>query len=379
MAARATARGIGRGRYARSRMHARARSSLAPGPPRRPLATAGLALAALAVALLAGEWIARARGAGPWRPDPAAAEVSPGGSLYLPDASLGWRLRPGAYDVRLPSGLVFHATHDAQGHRIAEPEPASPGAEARPELWIFGDSFAYGWSLDDEQTFPWRLQRAFPGLRVVSFAVGGYGTLHALLLLRDALATRGRPALVVLAHNFFHDSRNTFSRLRQREVAPWNRLGPIEHPVARFAPDGRLREGRAPVAYREVPGMRRSALAHLAATAWDLLDDRRLRGGAVTLVLLDEFLARAREAGVPVVVTTLEASAANAPLLAHAATLGARAVDVAVDLRLRENTNLPHDGHPSALAQRRYATRLARAIRAALHGAAGTDGAPRGP
>jgi len=339
----------------------------------RPLATAGLALAAILAALLAAEVLARARGHRPWTPDPVAADVEPGGSLYRPDPTLGYALRPGSYDVTLASGLRFHATHDAEGHRTTAAAGAGDGgAPDRPEIWIFGDSFSYGWAVGDEQTYPWLLQTAFPRHRVVNFAVGGYGTLQALLQLEAALRSHPHPALVVLAHNFFHDARNTFSRLRRREVAPWNRLGTIGHPLARVAPGGELAFGSAPVAYAELPLMRRSALANLAATAWDVLDDRRLHSHEVTRALLERFTAAARAGGTPVVVVTLEASPANAPILGFAASLGARTADVSVDLRRRENTNLPHDGHPSPLAHRRYAKRLAPVIRDALLPANGT-------
>lgn len=341
----------------------------------RPIATAGLALAALAAALLAAEALARARGFGPWIPDPVSAVVEPGGSLYAADPVLGYALRPGSFEVTLPTGLRFHATHDAEGHRATGARNGHRPDPTVPEIWIFGDSFTYGWSVSDEATWPWLVQTALPRHRIVNFAVGGYGTLQALLQLEAALRSRPGPALVVLAHNFFHDPRNTFSRLRRREVAPWNRLGPIAHPIARLAPDGALALSSAPVRYAEVPLMRRSALANLAATAWDLLDDRRLRGHEVTRALLERFVAAARASDAPVLVTTLEASPANAPILDYAASLGARVADVSVDLRVRENTNLPHDGHPSPRAHRRYAQRLLPRVDEALR--AGRP--PRGP
>jgi hypothetical protein len=334
-------------------------------PRARALKTAALAAAALALALAAAEAIARARSVAPWTPDPGEPRVEPGGSLYLADPELGWSLRPGTYRVTLATGLAFTATHDAAGRRMTGP-PGAEDAANRPEIWIFGDSFSYGWSVDDAQAYPWLLQAALPEYRVRNFAVGGYGTLQALLQLHAALRGAPAPALVVLGHNFFHDSRNIFSRLRAREVAPWNRLGAIEHPWARFDGASRVALGRSPVAYREVPGMRWSALARLVADGWDLLDDRRLRGPEVTRALLARFVEEAHEAGAPVLVATLEASPANAPLLAAARSLGARTVDASLDLNLPENTNLPGDGHPSALAHQRYAARLTRAIRAAL-------------
>ena len=180
----------------------------------------------------------------------------------------------------------------------------------------------------------------------MNFAVGGYGTLQALLQLQQALRAGPAPAVVVLGHNFFHDSRNIFSRLRAREVAPWNRLGAIEHPWARLGAGGALALGSSPVAYREVPGMRLSALAHLVATGWDVLDERRLRGPEVTRELLRRFVAAAHAAGAKVLVVTLEASPANAPLLEAARSFGARRPTSRSTCACRANTNLPWDGHP---------------------------------
>jgi lysophospholipase L1-like esterase len=344
---------------------AEADATAAP-PVRSALATAALALAALALGLAAAESIARARGRRPWTPDPVAPPVEPGGSLYVADPLLGFALRPGGFRVTLAGGLRFRATHDALGHRITRPVSQGDATTSGAEIWIFGDSFSYGWSVSDDESYPWLLQSALPRHRVTNFAVGGYGTLQSLLQLEAALRSGQSPALVVLAHNFFHDSRNTFSSLRRREVVPWNRLGPILHPAARLGPDGALVIGNAPVEYAELPLMRRSALANLAATAWDLLDDRRLRGHEVTRALVARFIAVAHAHGATVVFTTLEASPANEPILAFAASQGARAADVSLDLRIRANTNLPYDGHPSALAQRRTAKRLAPVLREAL-------------
>ena len=41
-------------------------------------------------------------------------------------------------------------------------------------------------------------------------------------------------------------------------------------------------------------------------------------------------------------------------------------VDISVDRRLRENTNLPHDSHPSAIANKRYANKLEEFLKAEL-------------
>jgi hypothetical protein len=53
-------------------------------------------------------------------------------------------------------------------------------------------------------------------------------------------------------------------------------------------------------------------------------------------------------------------------MLRQARTAGIQAVDISVNRQDPRNTNLPHDAHPSALANRKYADRLDKLLRARL-------------
>ena len=45
-------------------------------------------------------------------------------------------------------------------------------------------------------------------------------------------------------------------------------------------------------------------------------------------------------------------------MLEYARSEGIMVTDISVDLRIKENTNLPHDCHPSAFAHEQYAEKL---------------------
>ncbi len=188
------------------------------------LVLAAALLVALGTALL-GEAVVRSQGYAPW-PPPVPPQVEPGGRLFRADAALGYTHLPGRYAVTRPGGYRFHMTHRQDTLRVTQPAARYAGAGSRPQVWVFGCSFTHGWSVNDDQTYVWRLQRRFPEYEFVNFGVSGYGTLHSLIQLRAALATR-RPALVLLAYASFHDVRNTYLRQRRKEASPWRTLGPL--------------------------------------------------------------------------------------------------------------------------------------------------------
>jgi hypothetical protein len=328
---------------------------------RLALLSTAFAVGVFAAVLGLAELAARARGEAPWRPEPPGLRVDPGGRLYQPDPSLGYRMLPGRFSVYFESGFSFRATHGPDTLRITRP-PASvqPVRANAPALWIFGCSFSYGWGVDDEAVYAWQLQQRLPDWRVVNYSVNGYGTLQSLLQLEDALARGASPAVVVLAYAAFHVDRNTFVRMRRKRVAPFSSLGPLVQPFARLDAEGQLRIQMAEVEYREWPGMRQSALVHLAEQRWNAIERERADGEAVTRALVRRFIERAQTAGVRVIVAGI--AGATATVLEDAAALGATPLSLALDLDRPGMRNLPHDAHPSPLAHRQYAARLLRAV-----------------
>jgi len=321
------------------------------------------------------EWVARARGEQPWRPGAPGVRVDPGGRLYQPDPLLGYRMLPGRYAVRFENGAAFRVTHGADTLRVTRPDAVpgpgrdgllEPGPADLPELWIFGCSFSYGWGIDDEAVYAWRLQEQLPGWRVVNHSVNGYGTLQSLLALERALEQGRAPAVVVLAYAAFHDERNTFVRARRKRVAPFSSLGPLVQPYARLrsdaGPEPVLDIEMAAVAYREWPGMRHSALVHVAEQRWNEFERIRADSAGVTRALVARFIERGRAVGARVLVAGI--AGRTDAVLGVAAANGATPVPLAIDLDRPGMRNPPPDGHPSAQAHRLYAQRLLRAVRA---------------
>ncbi len=289
--------------------------------------------------------------------EPVNVVVEPGGSLFVTHPRLGYTHRPGVYRVTVRDSLVFTLTHRADGLRITRPldVPPVPGA---PQLWILGGSFTYGWTVDDPEAYPWRLQERLPAYDVVNLGVNGYGTVHALLQVEQALAQGRPPAAVVVAYASYHDERNTFLRLRRKAVFLWNRLGDLRQPYARLAADGEVEIHLAEVVYREFPLTRYSVLMHAVERLYNRIEERLYDNHAVSEALMLALAERCRAHGIPLIVAGLYDDALTAEMLDFCRQRGILAVDIAVDLSLPQHNQRPHDSHPNALAHEQYAAKL---------------------
>lgn len=187
----------------------------------------------LAVIFVSGtEVILRLKGIMPWQKSEVSIQVDPGGKFFRRHPTLGYTHIPGRFIVTLSSGYSFNVTHLPNALRITHPIDSNKEPKRKEEIWVFGCSYTHGWSISDEETYPWLLQKQFPEYDVINFGMSGYGTIHSLLQFRDALKTK-TPKVAILAYARFHDERNTFSRTRRKEIVPWNKLGPLVQPYAR--------------------------------------------------------------------------------------------------------------------------------------------------
>ena len=119
---------------------------------------------------------------------------------YRSDALLSYALRPGWSGIHENTDFRVGVRVNALGMRGAEPpREKTPGAR---RILVLGDSFAFGWGVGDDETFPARLaarwRRTGDPLELFDAAVPGYAADQHWIFLRErgfALA----PDLIVLA------------------------------------------------------------------------------------------------------------------------------------------------------------------------------------
>jgi hypothetical protein len=165
-----------------------------PASPR--IGSTLLLLVSLLISAIAGEAIARVlatRGV-----SHRGAETKHHFNIFRPDAVLGWALRRNWSGVHEKFDFSVHVHTDGSGFRAT---PAAPATGPALRILVVGDSFAFGWGVEDKETFAAVLARELGRVRpveVINAGVPGYGPDQYWLFLRErgfALA----PDLVLLA------------------------------------------------------------------------------------------------------------------------------------------------------------------------------------
>ncbi len=283
------------------------------------------------------------------------------------DALLGYVPRPGARAAASLWGT--RVTIDALGLRAHA--PVAPHDE-RPPLLALGDSFTFGDEVDDDDTWPARLERRL-GRRVWNAGVFGYGLDQVVLRAERLLDEHAFAGLIVA---FIPDDveRCEFSyrfaakpyfdvdggRLRLRNV-------PVPEPVERL-------EAPALLARSHLVDfvMLRLARERWLAGAHDVVRVHE-RGLSVACLLVERLAARCARQGLPLWLVALgeprPASTLREQLLRHAGRHGVATLDLVTPLAdelcgdaARRAEFFLAGGHYSARGNAWVAERLARAL-----------------
>ena len=296
-------------------------------------------------------------------------------SPFQPDPLLGYWYRANleaTATIRLPQaiqrqGIVgsvdrysWKLSTGSHGERLSQAKRAETRKQGLPAVLLLGDSFILGSGLSNNLSLGWQLQGLMPHRQVANYAGGGFGTIHQLLLLRDAtgdqrlipasLAHQLRGGDVLLGYADFYPRRNVAAPSRLRTFNP--RCGGLQ-PTAEqaktfFHPRGRLEQGQLQI--EPVPLFQPHAGP----------DPSQVEQDAVTIALLNEALAKVQQLGARPIILWIEGSEQSAPI-AHLRSRGVRILD----LRPKNNglwthdTLIPFDNHPGPLTASNWAQALA--------------------
>jgi hypothetical protein len=135
-----------------------------------------LLLTSTGFALLVGECSLRLLG---WKPMYVSPERD---RFWAYDSVLGWAQRPGQEGWFETPQFRTYVRINQQGLR--DGEHTYERSDGRPRILVLGDSFAWGYGVDEAERFSERLEAAL-GVEAINAGVSGYSTDQELLWYRD--------------------------------------------------------------------------------------------------------------------------------------------------------------------------------------------------
>jgi hypothetical protein len=319
-----------------------------------------LLVASMLVALMLSEAILRALGRGPLQANPVP------GNFWRHDDLLGWRNSPGIAGVFDHPRFRINIRHNSKGLR--DREYAYERSAGKRRILALGDSFVWGYGVEQQETFSEVLETLLPDVEVINAGVAGYGTDQELLWLRSE-GVRYRPDVVVLVMCGNDDFENN----RDRVYYVYRK------PQFRQADDGELVLGGVPVPAPSRTArlkhwiFRHSALLYQVKT--HVIDSFRPSqraaqseglGFGLTLALVDSIAGVVRDIGSRLVVVVTVRYASTPSLQAHYDKLvaalrqrGIETIDVDRLPGFRDDTMLIEgDAHWNAAGHRLVAQQL---------------------
>ncbi len=299
----------------------------------------------------------RMAGFEPWNPEEKNISIDPQTSFFQLDSMLGFKTRHGMFQFTHDDVFTWQTTNRTDGLRTTSALWTPDSLITKSQIWFMGGSFTYGWSVNDEETFSWQVQDAFPELEIVNFGIPGFGTLQSYLQLKQALQKGTKPDMLILVYASFHDQRNVSSRGWRKTLAPYNQLGPLKHPKASIG-DSFLVVEYPDFKYAPWPLMECSALIHFIEGRVNRLEENVADTKKVTLELILEMHRLCLESDTEFALATIMGDPSTKATAEHFEALGISVFDITVDTRLPEHNNLPYDSHPSAKAHKSYAHKI---------------------
>jgi hypothetical protein len=313
-----------------------------------------LLLVSVAFSLAVAEGVARLKGFEPWtyhsidQHEPDIFEYNP---VLGWDAKIGNYINPSYDPTTLPTHLSIIR---GAGRRTSKDQ--THVHTNRPKMFFVGCSFTMGWAINDEDTFPWKVQARFPSHEVLNYGLAGYGTYQSLLVLERELLEVNDVKVVIYGFIENHEDRNVATADWMEWLSRYSHRHQLEFPFATVSGDGKLRRHR-PSSYPRFPFRKNLAIVAMVEKALVKLEarSREKNSREVTQKLIGEMKSISERNGAEFVLTLLDSSeAARTDYMEFARTNNVRVADCLIPESIGDLA-VPGEGHPNDKANTLWA------------------------
>ncbi|MBE0647860.1 MAG: hypothetical protein IH596_08755 [Bacteroidales bacterium] len=284
--------------------------------------------------------------------------LEPPGNFFIKDSVVGYGNKPGTYKLWFTDDYFCINTNDSAGCRITKPLQDYPLYEGKESIWLYGCSNSYGWSLNDWEAYPYKLQQKNPEINLINFSVTGFGTIQALLQLQRELLVLPKPKMVIVAYAALHDGRNTMTATRRKAATVYNFLGPLVQPYGKIDHDSLIISTPIDVVYNRMPLNEYSALIYFVERAVNNIINKLSSGHNVSKAIILRLNDICIKNNIVFVVAGIASDNDTFEMLDFCRSKGIRAVDISLSNHSGVFSNDPYDGHPNAIANSYYAGKL---------------------
>jgi hypothetical protein len=268
---------------------------------------------------------------------------------FATDSLIGYSLKPGRYSTLYESGFAFSSTHNSEGNRFTRLANTAFDKTVTNLIHIYGDSYFYGFGLEDTATFGYKLQQKLNGARVVNRAVMGHSAVTSLLRLRSDIATNSIPRVAIVLFTDNDIDRCVFSKSMERNISVHkSKVKSYTYPYARLEQDSLIIDHK-PLGKKSYWLSRHLAVINLIETAQFDQEDKSLNKEKVHQQVFREIVNTCRQNQIVLCLISTARGDYAAQQKQAFEKENIPFVDVS-DLLTDEYTLLPYDRHPNGLA-----------------------------
>ena len=269
-------------------------------------------------------------------------------NLFVPDTGLGFRMNPGEFIIEFDEDHLVKMSNNRNGNRLTSIEDFKTQQKIE-DIWFLGCSYTYGWSLNDEETFCYKLQSEVTQKRIVNYAQPAYSGYQCYLKLKEQLRLNAKPAKVYYIYAAFHDERNIAHKNWIQQLSAYKHLGSIG------IPNYQTKEIEDLSIKASIEN--HSALFHNILRYFRSVQSRE-EASRSSLAIICQMDSRCQKRSIDFEVVIINSDKFTKKLKEQLEQKGITVLDYTIDTRLAENTNLPYDSHPSASANEKLAQKL---------------------